>query len=382
MGRRSNTSLTVGKVFFMDKRYVSACVICLLTAGFALGLGNFSLLASENEATDPIWETWRSESYTLSPRESFQIRFAAEDVPARRWLLVVDGGDWNCDLSVLRYKGEELVYFKTNETKHQVVIPWGLGEELNASITNRSSDQESAFVVSIMGPPRDQVPAVYSYGVNRALEAFSSGQRLKAEKLCRNALVEDDTDAVAMVLLAGFQRDRQFYDAAAVLIDKALAGDLPKEMYTLAETMQAELVQLRQPLPKDVVEGLERAGGFMDSGQPDQALTECDKLLDGEARLDGLSRSRLLTVKGRALEGLSRNFEAVDAYTEALGYARAKKDQAVVYFHMGQLYLKMENRAQAQGAFTIALQNGLPSGLELQARESLTEIERWLSANR
>jgi len=359
----------------MHKRVLFACLICLMAAAFAA-------IASENEATDPVWETWSSESYTLAPRESFQLRIYAKDVPARRWTLVVDGGDALCDLSVLRYRGEELVYYKISEQRHHVVIPWGTGEELNATITNSSHDQTGAFVVSIKGPPQDQLQASYSYQVNRALEAFSSGQRNKAEKLCREALLHDETDAVAMVLLAGFQRDRQFYDQADDLVDRALGLDLPPDMRALAEHMQAELVQLRQPLPKEVTEGLERAGALMDADKPEAAMTECDKLLSGDHRLDGLSRSRLLTVRGRALEGLDRNFEAIDDYTEALGYARAKKDQAVVYFHMGRLYLKMGNRAQAQGAYTIALQYGLPSGLDLQAREDLNEIERWLDANR
>ena len=35
-----------------------------------------------------------------------------------------------CDLTVLRVKGEELLYYKTNESRHEVDVPWGIGEEL------------------------------------------------------------------------------------------------------------------------------------------------------------------------------------------------------------------------------------------------------------
>ena len=64
----------------------------------------------------------------------------------------------------------------------------------------------------------------------------------------------------------------------------------------------------------------------------------------------------------------------MDAYTRSLPYTRSKAGKAVVYFHMGQLFRQMRNPAQAQGAYTIALEYGLPSGLELQAREALQAI--------
>ena len=83
-------------------------------------------------------------------------------------------------------------------------------------------------------------------------------------------------------------------------------------------------------------------------------------------------------LRGRALDRLDRNFESVDAFTQALHLARSRKSEAVIYFHMGRLYLKMENLQQAQGAYTMALKNGLPSGLDIQARESLKLIEKRL----
>ena len=49
---------------------------------------------------------------------------------------------------------------------------------------------------------------------------------------------------------------------------------------------------------------------------------------------------------------------------------------------MGRLFYGMGNLGQAQGAFTIALQNRLPSGLDVQAREMLMDIENQLNDQR
>ncbi len=176
----------------------------------ALFLVVFSFQASAETRPDPmdaLWETWESESYTLQARESFQFPVAYDDIQARRWRLVVDGMDINCDLSVLRMADESLVYFETNESLHEVSIPWGEGEELIVVVTNRN--RPGAVVVSFQGPPRDQSHASYSFDVNRALEKYAAGQRLDAEKFCRDALLKDEDDVVAKVLLAGFLRDRQ-----------------------------------------------------------------------------------------------------------------------------------------------------------------------------
>ncbi len=56
--------------------------------------------------------------------------------------------------------------------------------------------------------------------------------------------------------------------------------------------------------------------------------------------------------------------------------------QAIIYFHMGVLYQQMDNLKQAEGAYTIALKYGLPVGLDLQARESLTSIQDQFNQER
>ncbi len=318
------------------------------------------------------WETWHTETFTLEPGESFQFRVAFEDIQVRSWKLVVDGQDHNCDLSVLRVKGESLLYYKTDESRHEVLVPWGKGEELIVVLTNRRD--KATFTVDFLGPPRDQVHAAYSYHVNRALEAFAAGRRLDAQDECGKALREDDHDEVAKVLLASFLREGRYYTRAAVLVDDALKGDLPPEMRTLAEDLQSELVTLRAPLSPAIQARMDRINTLLEKSSGKQAAELCDQVL----REDGLplrAKSQLHMLRGRALDIQDRDFEAIDAFTTALGLARSKAEEAVIYFHMGRLYRKMGNQDQARGAFTIALQSGLPGGLELQAREYLKEIE-------
>jgi hypothetical protein len=355
-------------------------LLIVLWAGGAIGLSFGGAARAENVDHPATWEAWTSESYSLRARESFQMRVDFEDMPVRRWKLTVEGGDRNCDLSLLRVKGEELLYFKTDESRHAFSIPWGQGEELLAVLTNR--EIPGSFVVTLWGPPRKQVTAAYSYHVNRALEDFAGGQRLAAEDQCRLALKANPDDVVAKVLFAGFQRDRQAYDQAAALVDEALAGPLPEDMRTLAESMRAELVQLRAPLPAPVRRGVNEAEELIGQGNGAAALDVCERLLDGALTLEGPSRSRILSLKGQALELEGRNFEAVDAFTHALNFDRSHESQAIIFFHMGRLFRGMENLAQAQGAFTIALQHGLPSALDMQARELLKDVESQLAGGR
>ncbi len=318
------------------------------------------------------WETWHTETFTLEPDESFQFRVSFDDIQVRSWMLVVDGQDHNCDLSVLRVKGESLLYYRTDESRHEVRVPWGRGEELIVVLTNRRD--KATFTVQFLGPPRDQVHAAYSYHVNRALEAFASGRRLDAQKQCELALREDDTDGVAKVLLASFLREGHYYTRAAALVEEALAGELPPEMRRLAQDLQSELVVLRAPLDPRIRARLDRIDNLLTSGKGGEALAVCDETL-GMSGLTVRAKSRLYLLRGRALDMQARDFEAVDAFTSALGLARSKAEEAVIYFHMGRLYRKMGNTDQARGAFTIALQEGLPSGLDLQARENLKAIE-------
>ncbi len=331
-------------------------------------------------ADSGIWETWTSESYTMTPRESFQLRTSYDEIPARRWLLVVDGGDNKCDLSVLRVNGEELLYYKIDESRHEVSIPWGEGEELIMVLTNRNN--KGGFVVSFLGPPKEQNFASYSYSVNRALEAYAAGQRLDAQALCRDALIKNPDDGVAKVLLAGFMRESHRYDEAFAMINDANKERLPAEMRTLALELEKELELLRAPLPKSIRDDLAKAESALTNNEFQTALDFCEKLLGDDKKLSSASRAKVKVLRGRALEGLGRNFEAIDSYTQALSYDQSKSAQAVAYYYMAELYLKMENMIQAEGAFTIAIKFGLPTGLGVQARESLRMVSDRLNKDR
>ena len=332
-----------------------------------------SLAAAARAAQDPgVWETYQSEVTTMKQRESFQMRIAFDQIQVRSWKLVVDGDQVRCDVNVLRLRDESLIYFKTDDSHHEVVIPWGRGEEVIIVITNRNS--EATYTVTMLGPPRDQAHAAYGYHVNRALEAFAAGRRLEAEADCRSALLEDPEDGVAKVLLAGFLRDGQYLDQAAALVEEALEGELPGDMHMLALDLRADLRRLRTPLPAPVLKGMEQAEQELARNQPAAALLTCTRLLDSGLEYDATARAALLTMKGRALAGLARNFEAVDALTQALTLSRDRSDAAVVYFHMGRLYVSMNNPEQAGSAFAMALQNGLPAGLALQARDELRDL--------
>ncbi len=356
-------------------------ILCKFQTGVVLGLVVGLLLASTMaQAQGGVYETWSSDSFTLAPRESFQLKVSYDQIQVRNWKLVVDGGDQNCDVHVRRSRDGSLLYQQNDQRHHELVVPWGYGEEVSIVITNRNT--KGAFVVSLLGPPRDQVHASYSYHVNRALDKFSAGQRLAAEAECRKALVENPDDGVAKVLLAGFLRDRHYFDRATGLVDEALAGELPDSMREIAESMSRELLKLRAPLPLPVRLGVEEAEGLLIAGEGAKALTVTEKLLDGELELDSGSRSRLLMLQGQALDQLGRNFESLDAFTNALQLNRNKANEGVIYFHMGRLFLKMDNLPQAEGAYTMALENGLPSGLDVQAREALQLITNQTRDNR
>lgn len=318
------------------------------------------------------WETYKSESYTLRERESFQFRVEFEQIQVRSWKLVVDGGQDLCDLNVLRLRDESLLYFKTGESHHEVVVPWGRGEEIIVVLANRN--REASFTVTLQGPPRDQVHAAYGYHVNRALEAFAAGRRLEAEANCRSALLADPADGVAKVLLAGFLRDGQYLDQSAALVEEALQDELPPDMRTLALDLRADLRRLRAPLSVPVRQGMEQAEQELAGGKPAEALLTSTQLLESNLEFDVTARAALLTMKGRALAGLDRNFEAVDALTQALALSRDRGDAAVVYFHLGRLYAAMDNTTQAESALAMALESGLPSGLALQARDGLRAL--------
>ena len=66
--------------------------------------------SAQGEVDFSQYETWSSESYTLDPRESFQLHVTFDDIKVRNWKLIVDGGDQNCDLNVVRTRDNSIIY--------------------------------------------------------------------------------------------------------------------------------------------------------------------------------------------------------------------------------------------------------------------------------
>ncbi len=339
-----------------------------------VGLGA-ALAAPAAAAAPPAdsWAEWAAQPYQLHAGESVQLRFAFDEIPVRSWRLVVDGAPRRCDLLVTRVKEETSIYWRRGESHHDVTIPWGRGEAIVAVLT---APDGGIFTVRCLGPPRGAAPVPYSYEVNRALESYAAGKRLEAERHCEEALARDPEDGVARILLAGFLRERHFYQRATELLEAALAGDLPPDMRQLAEQLQQELAQLQSPLPPVLKEGLTTGESRLAAGDAAGALELAERLLADHGGAQPEALSRIHQLRGRALHALGRNFEAVDAYTKALTAARSRESEAIIYFHMGRLFLDMENLGQAEGAFSIARRYGLPPGLDLQAAEALDRIVR------
>ncbi len=340
------------------------------------------LLLATGVATQPPpvlaepWEVWVTKSYRLQPGEAMQFRVEYAQIPVRSWRLVVESDYLLCDLHVLRMTDESLLYFEADESHHMVDIPWGRGEEISAVLT--CGRRGGLFSVSYLGPPHASAPAAYSYEVNRALEAYTAGQMEAAEELLQAALAGDPEDGVAMVLLAGFMRDHHFYGQAEDLVQKALTSELPPDIQELAQQLATELESLHMPLAPELQTRLLLVERQLVEGEAAKALASCDSVLSRPAARSSEVRSRALLLRGRALHALDRHFEAVDTFTRALTATRSREDQAVIYFHMGWLYIDMDNLAQAEGAFNVARQYGLPSGMDVQAAEAV----RWIQGSK
>jgi len=175
-------------------------------------------------------------------------------------------------------------------------------------------------------------------------------------------------------------RDRHYFDRALRIVEEALAADredqeLAPEMRQIAEKMRTELIALRAPLPLPIRSGVTEAEGLLIAKKPTEALAVCDRLLASKLELDRASRSRIAVLRGQALDQLERNFDSLQEFTKALDLNQVNDHEAVIYFHMGRLFLKMKNFPQAESAFTVALSQGLPSGLDVQAREALRQAK-------
>lgn len=318
--------------------------------------------------------TWGTETYRLETGESFQFRIEYQQIPVRRWRLLVEGDQRRCDLSVRRERDGSLLYHQWDESRHDVDVPWGRGEALSVALTAKEG---GVFTIRFQGPPAEAVPPSYGPLVNRALEAYAAGEREEAEGLCWQAIEQEQDAAVARVFLAGLVRDRGWLELAATQLAEAIGGgELPPEVATLADRLLADLGPGGSAgLPAlGSLAAYQEPARLLARGNAAASLAEADRLLARREKLDPQAFGWLLQVRGEALHALARHFEAMDALTQALALTAWRPAQASLHFKLGLLLADMENPEQALHAFATARALGLPSELDRQAAERFEQL--------
>lgn len=231
---------------------------------------------------------WGSEAYTLDAGESMPFRVDWDQIPVRRWMLLVEGDLRISHLNLRRVGDGSLVYDLRDESRHLVEIPWGTGESLSGVLSVNAGGE---YAISIWGPPQDDYLRAYSYDVNRALEALTDDDRSRAQAHLLSALREDPDDVVAQTLLRGLTGGRTGTDIPAKVApaeaDSTTAARLAGVRARAEELRQAgqyyaALDTLHQIVSTDLgVEGLAQVYGdltalYLDLGNPVQAQVALD----------------------------------------------------------------------------------------------------------
>ncbi|MBD3220759.1 hypothetical protein GF314_05915 [bacterium] len=251
---------------------------------------------------------WGERSYRLEPGESTSFRVDFEQIPVRRWWLIVESDRSPCHLNLRRVADGSLVYDRRDEVEHEVAIPWGEDEALSAVIV--AGRRGGVFAVGIWGPPRDAYLRSYRYDVNRALEDLAAGDRGAAREHLMAAVTGDPDDPVAAALLQGLNA------GTPPLADDDGGGDQdgtvpPRERWAEVRRDVAGLrdggrfyeaidrlhVELARPLPRDVRAEVyaDLAAVLLDLGSGEQAreaVAAAEELGLDEAWLERL-RERL-----------------------------------------------------------------------------------------
>ncbi len=164
------------------------------------------------EGGPPGLANWGQQTRVLGPGEATTLQVTFANLPVRRFTLLVESGGPPCHVNVRRDRDGSLLHDVADEVRHEVDVPWGLGESLTLVLT--AGPAGGSFAVSFWGPPPEAHKRAYSYHVNRALEAYAAGDRQGAGDQCRAALLRDPTDEVARLLLRGLD-DSARAEAAA-----------------------------------------------------------------------------------------------------------------------------------------------------------------------
>lgn len=268
-----------------------------LLAASLLTLASLALASSP----PPGLESWGGEDYRLKPGESTSFTILFNDIPVRRWVLYVEGGDGVSHLNVRRVTDGSLLYDARDERYHTVEVPWGTGEQLSGVIT--AGGRGGVYRVSIWGPPRGSFLQSYGYEVNRSLEAMERGDLALAEHHLRSAQHQDPDDEVAALLLAGL--------AQGVVPTGEIVGDLeerPQDRRQIQDALDLAQAARAEERYWDALEQLEAAHALARSRA--MRIEVMIEFLGVYLDLDNLEQARRAL---KALESLGLDAERLDS---------------------------------------------------------------------
>lgn len=231
--------------------------------------------------------SWDSRTYTLQGGEALQFSIDFDQIPLRRWTLLVEGDTRRSHLNLRRLADGRLVYDRRNESRHLAEVPWGEGEVLQGVLV--AGRDGGAFTISFWGEPRDAYLRAYRYEVNRALEELAVEHRNRAIGHLHAALQADPADAIARVLLQGLisaspPATAMLDSTRAVRYERAVAAaDQEREagrIFAAIDTLQASLVgevdpAVRALLHTDLARLLQEQGNHQ---QAARAIAEAARL--------------------------------------------------------------------------------------------------------
>ena len=261
-------------------------------------LGLLVVLPALASTAPPGLVTWGDEAYRLSGGESTSFRVEFDEIPVRRWVLLVESDGAVSHLNVRRSTDGSLLFDARDERYHQVEVPWGQGESLSAVLT--ADGRGGVYRVSIWGPPPENYLQSYSYEVNRALEAMLRDDLKEAGNHLLAALRADPDDDVASLLLTGIDQG---------LVPSALGPGVENELADDDPATRRRVTEVRR-----------LAAG----------------LRDGE-----------------------RYYEALEALQGVLRQARSADIRAEILADLADVFLDLDNEAQARNAVAIATRLGL-----------------------
>lgn len=345
--------------------FVSAALLVLAVAPLP------AAAASRQAVPEGLWVTRHEEVFRLDPGQSLQFRVDFSDIPVRRWKLTVDGDQRTCDLNVLNLSDGSLLYQKSRESRHSVMIPWGRGESLMVTLTAGLSSG-GVFTVKFVGPPRDKARRAYGPRLNRALEAIESGDSRRAEAILHDVARGGEDSGVAALLLAGLLKQRGDLEQAAAMMQYALSQPLPDELVDVRRELARQLATVREPRPPE----LAQADSLLAAGDSLSAVAELKSFLaDHPAPERGTAPCEAWRRLAKIQAARGERVAALQSYDAAVRAAPDPGMRALVTFDLARLQESLHNPVQAVAALREAQRLGLPPDLDREAAETIARLE-------